>query len=183
MQTRKIGFWRRPGPLQTAPSCITMVQNWRRFLDESGATLVEMAVCSAALFMMLLGILQVSLLLYAYHFVSDAAREGSRYAIVRGSACSVNTPNQTTCNATSAQIQSYVRGLGYPFASNLSATVTWRQASASAPTTWASCTASTANAPGNEVQVVVAYAYPLNIPFWNSTTINLSGTSTMVISQ
>lgn len=83
-------------------------------LREEGATLVEMALCSSILLSLVFGIIGLSIALYAYDFVSDAAREGVRWAIVRGSQSCSNTPNLTNCNATAAQIQSYIQGLGYP---------------------------------------------------------------------
>jgi Flp pilus assembly protein TadG len=52
---------------------------------EEGATLVEAAVGLVVLLALFIAILQICLALYASHFVADAAREGSRYAIVRGS--------------------------------------------------------------------------------------------------
>jgi hypothetical protein len=55
-------------------------------------------------------------------------------------------------------------------------------------TTWTtSCTGATdlngnaCNAPGNAVKVVVNYAFPLSIPYWRITVLNVSSTSQMVI--
>jgi Flp pilus assembly protein TadG len=113
------------------------------------------------------GIFAFCTALYSYNFVSEAAREASRYAMVRGSSCS----GFTDCGVTSAQIQTYVRSLGYPGinTNNLTATATW----------------SAGNAPGNPVSVTVTYTYGLNIPFWpqSGSILNLSSTSQMVISQ
>ena len=61
-----------------------MQQLWQICRDDSGASLVEFTVSAAVLFMALFGIIQCSLGLYAYNYVSDAAREGTRYAMVRG---------------------------------------------------------------------------------------------------
>jgi Flp pilus assembly protein TadG len=145
----------------------------RRLQPEQGATLVEFALSCAVLFMTLFGIFELSIALYSYNFVADAAHEATRYALVRGSACT----GFTDCNIkTSTPIQTYVRGLGYPGINpnNLTAAATW-----SGPTT------SPINAPGNMVSVTVTYTYPLNIPFWpqSGSILHLSNTSQMTISQ
>jgi uncharacterized membrane protein len=49
-------------------------------------------------------------------------------------------------------------------------------------TSWTVC-GTRCNAPGNQVQVRVSYAFPLTIPFWRAVTLNLSSKSSMVISQ
>lgn len=160
------------------------VQRIRKISTEEGSSLVETAIASAVFFALLFGVIQIAFALYTYDFVSEAAREGARYAIVRGSTSCSNTPSLTNCNATPAQIQTYVRGLGFPgfTSSNLSVTATWCTASAP-PTTWSSCTSGTSKAPGNAVNVVVTYALPLSIPFWKNQTVNISSTSQMIIAQ
>jgi Flp pilus assembly protein TadG len=158
----------------------------RGLRGDEGATIVATALASTILAIMFIGIFDMSLALYNYHFVADAAREATRYAIVRGSASCTNSPNMTNCNATSAEIQTYVQNLGYPYASSLTVTATWLTAVSSgspATTTWTACTSGICNAPGNLVHVVVTEAFPLNIPFCTKTTINLSSTSQMAISQ
>jgi Flp pilus assembly protein TadG len=147
---------------------------------EEGATLIEVAVSFALMIALIVTIFQISLALYASHFVADAAREATRYAIVRGSSSCSNSPNLTNCNATAEQIKSWVRNLGYPGIDpqRLNATTTW-------PSGGVDCypSASPCNNPGSLVNVVVTYEFPLSIPFWKSATINLQSTSQMVISQ
>lgn len=148
--------------------------------SETGASLVEAAISFTLLISVMACVVQASLALYSYHIVADAAREASRYAIVRGSSSCNNTPNLTNCGATSSEIQTWVRSLGYPFVvpSRLTVTTTW-------PTTGSNCYPSTSpcNNPSNLVNVVVSYAFPLNVPMWSGGTINISSTSQMVISQ
>jgi Flp pilus assembly protein TadG len=148
---------------------------------EEGATLVEFALSTAILFVMLFGIIGCCLALYAFNFVSDAAREGTRWAVVRGGSCSA----LDHCGAASSDVQTYVQSLGYPgmTAGNLTATATWWSASAAAPTTWSACSGSGCNVPGNAVQVLVTYTYPFNVPYWKITTISISSKSQMVISN
>jgi Flp pilus assembly protein TadG len=144
----------------------------RRLKQEEGATLVEFGLSCAVLFMTLFGIFELSNALYAYNFVADAAHEATRYALVRGSACT----GLTDCNINSSTaLQTYVRGLGYPGIdpNNLTAAATWSGSN------------TPSNAPGNTVSVTVTYTYPLNIPFWpqSGTILHLSNTSQMTISQ
>jgi Flp pilus assembly protein TadG len=156
-------------------------------LREDGASIVEMAFSSVVLFGMLFGIIYMSFALYTYHYISDAAREGSRYAMVRGStSCANSSSLLSNCNATSGQIQTYVQYLGYPGIDALHkmvVTSTWYKASASQPTTWSLCSTGTCNAPGNIVKVQVTYSFPLGIPYVGSRTLSMTSTSQMVIAQ
>lgn len=163
-----------------------MIGKTRSPLSEDGASVVEMALASVVVMGMLIGVIYMSLGLYTFHYISDAAREGSRYAMVRGSASCTNTPGLTNCNALNTQIQTYVQNLGYPgidATNKMTVTTTWYTASASQPTTWSLCSTGTCNAPGNIVKVQVTYAFPLSIPFHTGKTLNLTSTSQMVIAQ
>jgi len=155
--------------------------------SDEGATLVEMALVSAILFAMLFGLFEMTLAFYTYHFVSEAAREGSRYAIVRGATSCTNTPNLTNCNASEPDIATYVKSLGYPgidAANRMDVTVNTLQGGSPGSMTWTSCGEGMAcNQPGDQVQVIVTYHFPLSIPFWKATTLNVSSTSTMAIAQ
>jgi Flp pilus assembly protein TadG len=162
---------------------VGLLGTWVR--RDDGSSLVEFALASMIFLALLIGAFQVSIGLYTYHYISDAAREGSRYAMVRGSTSCTNTPSLSNCNATADQIQTYVRGLGYPgiSASKLKLTTTWFKPDSNLPPTWSSSAGSGCNAPGNMVMVVATYAYPLKVPFIPKSTFNLSSTSKMVISQ
>ena len=131
---------------------------------EVGTSLVEFALALHILLAMVFGILAVGTAVYSYNFVADAAREGARYAMVRGSGCKV-----TGCPATNASIQSYVKGLGYPGINpgNLTVASTW------APN----------NSSGSVVTVTVTYNFPFSVPFVISSTLSMSSTSKMVMSQ
>jgi Flp pilus assembly protein TadG len=167
----------------------------QRVASEDGAVLVEMALACILLLTILFGLMEMSLGLYTYNAVSNAARQGSRWAIVRGSACNANTPNQCgtastasvgAAGATQSNIQNYVAGLGYLNMTASDVTVSWLKAATSgtpATTTWSACSTGTCNAPGNEVQVTVTYPFPLSIPLVPKSTLNLASTSTLVISQ
>jgi Flp pilus assembly protein TadG len=157
----------------------------RRTPGEEGSNLVEMAMALLVFLPLLLGAIEFSLVFYAYHDVTDAARVACRWAAVRGSTSCTNTPALTDCNATGSQIQSYVQGLGYPglVGANLTVTTSWLTATTTTPTSWSACSTGTCNAPGNEVQVKVSYSYPITIPYWKVTSISISSTAAMVIAQ
>lgn len=169
--------------------CAALRACLRCIAGEEGASLAETALSFLVLIPALIGCFQFSMVFNAYQDVSDAAREASRWASVRGSACSANTPNQTDCNATYDQINSYVQGLAYPGlnSNGLTAATTWYSANSQAatplnPMSWTACVGQ-CNTPGNEVQVQVTYPFPLTIAYWQVTTVHLSSTSTMMISQ
>src|SRR5260370_13600340 len=82
-------------------------------MDDAGSALVEMALSSTILFAMFFGVFQISMASYSLHYVSDAAREGSRFAIVRGSTSCKNTPGLAACNASSDTIATYLKSLPY----------------------------------------------------------------------
>lgn len=152
--------------------------------DDSGAALVELAISAAVIFSMMIGIFEICLALYAYHFTADAAREATRWAMVRGSQCSTYSAGLGSCNAQGTDITTFVKNLGYPglSASNFTVTSTWYSHTDPPNPTWTAC-GSTCNDPGNMVQVVVTYNFPLHIPFWQNGTLAVGSTSQMVISQ
>lgn len=166
---------------------------------EGGSAIVEMALSVSILVLLLVGISRLSIGLYAMDFLSQAAREGARWKIVRGNTCSTNTPGLDHCGATQTDIQNYVQALGLPFASGVTVTRSYliRQItldSSGAPTaSWVStcsgtssvlCNSATADdTPGNQVTVTVSYTFPLWIPFVSGTNLPMSANSSMVIVQ
>lgn len=159
----------------------------RPLRGENGGTLVETALSIALLLTLLIGIIEACLMVYTYHFISNAAREGTRYAIVRGSTWSQSPWNATGtcpaytdsgCIASSQNIQDYVKSLVFPGISAGSLTVT---------PNWYNAPGGTANAAfnaaGDVVQVQVQYNFPVAIPFIPKSALTMSSTSQMVISQ
>lgn len=169
--------------------------------NEEGSQLVEMALTCGILMALLIGLLQITLAVYSYHYVSEAAREATRWAIVRGSACT----GFTHCNAANSDIQTYAQSLGYPgiTAAHLTTHTWWYTATYDTtvtPNTIAGAGGLTqcgtedtpsagCNQPGNQVKVQVSYTYSMgafNLLFGKiipSRTINITSTSAMVISQ
>lgn len=156
-----------------------MTRAFHLFCREDGATMVEFALTVMVTLTILFGVMATCMGLYTFNVVSEAAREGSRYAIVRGSSsCGDATPD---CNATAASIQTYVQSLGFPGIdpANMQVFTVWSPTFAGQ-----TCTPSaTCNNPGNQVQVTVKYTFPFTVPFIPSQTLTLWNTSQMVISQ
>jgi len=149
--------------------------------SECGSALVEFALSATILLTLVFGVMAMCMALYTYHFVSEAAREGTRYAMVRGSSCAAYSSGLTTsCGATADQIQTYVQTLNFPgmIPSNMIVATKW-------PTTGSTCTPSTipCNNPGNLVQVSVTYTFPLSIPFMSASALTMTSTSQMVIAD
>ena len=144
---------------------------------EEGATVMEMALSMIVLLTILFGLIEMCLALYTYHYVSDAAREGTRYAIVHGATCTVSG---VSCTVTASQIQTYVQNLGYPGITTSAMTVTTTYSAYPAGGT---CVAAGCNGPGDLVTVTAQYKFPLNIPFVPSSALTMSSTSSMVIAQ
>jgi Flp pilus assembly protein TadG len=143
---------------------------------EQGATLVETALSIVILLAFIFGIMETGLALYTYHFIAEAAREGTRYAIVRGSTC---TGFASACPASSSDVQNYVTNLGFPGIdpSKMTVNPVWLAYTSGSP-----CSA-VCNSPGNLIKVTVTYNFPLSVPFVPAQTFTLSSTSAMIISQ
>ncbi len=142
--------------------------------------MVETAVVLTTLLAIMFGIVDFGRALYTYTFVAQLAREGARWAIVRGSKCSTLGDH---CNAQSTDVQTYLRGLneGATNASSITATLTFPSCPAGVP-------AGSQNAPGCLAKVTVTYPFQFIMPFMPKSgnqlaTINMSSTSQMVISQ
>lgn len=172
------------------PSLLARRLRMALVLGEQGGSLVEMALSCLVLIPILFGIIQLSIGLYCYHFAADAARDATRWAIVRGSTCNAifgsgycSPTSSGGTGATGADIAQYVKTLGYPYSASVTTVAKWCVNDGAIPATWTSCSTTQNNAPGNLVQVTVSYSYPLAIPFIKKNTINLSSVSSMTIVQ
>jgi len=124
--------------------------------DERGAALVELALAMPFLLLMLFGLMEFAVAFWVRHTVTHAAREGARFAIVRGS--------DNASPADDAAVATYVRSR-VPLES-VQVTTTW-------PTT---------KAPGAVVRVRVAYPYQPLTGFNVIGPVTIASTSEMVIS-
>lgn len=163
--------------------------------------LLEFGIVAILFFTIFFGIVDFARALYTFHFVGNAAREATRYAIVRGSSCT--GPAAFQCNATADEIQAYVQSItpsGINSANvniNTNSTFIWP---GTGPGTGAGnnggCNTANGqnNNPGCIVQVQVTYPFQFIFPLMPTTTctigtssvtgnICMSSKSQMVISQ
>ena len=146
-----------------------------------GALLVEMALCSVVLFAVLFGIMELGMVLYGYHSISAAAREGSRWAAVRGSISCLTPAKVANCNADAPAIESYVANLGYfGIHSSSAVAVLWCKPPTGG-TVDTTCAAT--NKPGNLVKVKVSYSTSFGLPMFSSKSITMTSTSNTLITQ
>jgi Flp pilus assembly protein TadG len=146
--------------------------NSRNALRERGSELVEFAFAVTILFTLIFGIMGFAQAAYTYHFVSSVAREATRYASVRGSAC---TLLPTDCPITDDEIVTYAKSLvpGGINASKLSVTPNHVNPGGSCKLP---------SSPGCAVSVTVQYPFAF-LPMLNLPAVTMTSTSQMVISQ
>lgn len=161
---------------------------------QRGSALLEFALVSIVVLTVLFVIVDFSRMAFAYHCVSEVAREATRYAAVRGSsnsggACPNGSPFVVTYNCIAGQddINSYVRSL-VPSSIYINSSATSTQAGYfNVGPTWLTNNAGCPGAqkqPGCAVQVTVSYVFGFDLPILkNYTTIPISSTSQMDISQ
>ena len=138
--------------------------------------MVETALMLSVLLVMMFGIVGFGHALYTYNFVSNAAREATRWASVRGQTC---TGLSGGCPASASDVQTYVSnvsGMGLDPA-KITATTTW----IAPPNNLAVCKTQPNN-PGCVVEVQVQYSYQFLLPLLPSG-FKMQSTSQMVISQ
>jgi Flp pilus assembly protein TadG len=140
--------------------------------DEEGSETIEFAICLSVLMTFVFALMELCLVYYSYDMISECAREGTRYAMVRGSTCTTSASG--SCAVTTAQITTYVNGLGFPNPGGGSMVVT-----SSFPVS----TPSPSNLPGNPVVVKITYSFPIRMPLIPKKAINLSAQSQMTIVQ
>jgi Flp pilus assembly protein TadG len=171
-------------------------QLWR---DEQGANLIEFALSILLLLLLVFAILDLSRAMYAYEFVSYAAQEGARYAMVRGSetsyaACATTAPPSFTlgfeCTAAPSDIQNFVQTLALPgiAQSNIAAATTWSgntpDCTSSGNAACSACTSpNNVKSKGCIVNVQVSYTFSFLGPFMPKAGISFSGASQKVIQQ
>lgn len=166
--------------------------------EERGSELVEFAITAWLLVLLLFGVYQWGYALYAYHFATYAAEQGSRYAEVHGHTwseyetenCSTSAPPSFTlkygCTASAADIQNYVQSLatGAIKQSNVTinetSTYLWPGTTPDCSSGCSTCT--TTNSQGCLVKVTVSYTFNF-LPFLKFTALTMSATSENVILQ
>jgi Flp pilus assembly protein TadG len=146
----------------------------RRARGEQGSAILETALSIMILLTFIFGVMETGFALYTYSFISFAAREGTRFAIVRGSTC---TGFASACPASQSDIQNYVTTLGFSGITASDVAVNYAAYTGGSP-----CPP-TCNSPGNMVTVTVSYNFPFTVPFVPAKTFVMSSSSSMIISQ
>jgi Flp pilus assembly protein TadG len=125
-----------------------------------GQTFVEFAIAIPGLLLIAIGIANFALAISAYSFVCYGARDGTRFAAVRGAA----SPKPASADDVRNFVKSEASGLDL---SQLTVATTW----------------SPDNKQESRVAVQVQYTFQFLVPFVQLPQVNLRSTSQMVISQ
>ena len=145
------------------PRRSTEAESRRKGISKDGSAFVEFVFVAPVFLMLIFGIIEFSRVMLMYHHVSNAAREGSRYAIVNGSTSLVK-------NATAADVENYVRSISPVDPNNVLVNTEWENLNP------------VDHKPGTWVKVQVTYNFQFTLPIWFGSDIPLTSTSQMVIS-
>lgn len=129
--------------------------------NDLGVALLEFGMVMVVFFMFVFGVMDFGRAIYTYHFVSNAACEATRYAIVRGST--------STDPVTATDVAAYVKAITPLGVNPRDLTIS---------TTW-----SPNDSPGSSVRVQVSDNFRFMTPLFTRYQVNLSDASQMVISQ
>jgi Flp pilus assembly protein TadG len=140
---------------------------------ERGASLPETAIVMAVVLALLFAIIDFGRAMYTYASVAQLARQGARWAIVRGAQCT----QLDHCNAVQTDVQTHVQGqsMGVMDPNSISVNATWPPSGCP--------TGLSAKSPGCIVIVTVSYPFKFMLPFLPTLPYAMSSTSQMVISQ
>jgi Flp pilus assembly protein TadG len=161
---------------------------WQGAAGERGDEMIEFAIVAVVLFTCIFALINCSLLLYTYHFAAYAAREATRYAMVRGAtwgSASCTSTSTLACNATAANVVSYIQSIVPPGISSgtpLSVTTTWPGTELAGSVATCSTTKGN-NSPGCLVIVQVSYSFNYFLPFLPTSALTFKSTSEVVILQ
>lgn len=153
-----------------------------RFVNgEQGAVIMEFVLSVMLLLTLVFGVMEMAFVAYSFNLVSEAAREATRYAVVRGNdwGASCSSYSSSDCIASAANVTSYVENLGLPGINGNTLT--------NISTNWtkgpneSSCTATNCNGMGDQVTVTISYTFTPSIPFVLSKTVTMSSSSTMIV--
>lgn len=129
--------------------------------SDRGASIIEFGLVVLVFYTFVFGIMDFGRALYNYHFVSHAAREATRYAIVHGA--------DSIAPATAADIAQYVKNITPQGIDPSAVTVS---------TTW-----SPNNKPGSNVRVEVKDNFHFIMPLLLTAKLPMASSSQMVISN
>jgi Flp pilus assembly protein TadG len=168
---------RRPG--SAARLCAHLIRS------ECGNSILEFSIALSVLLICGFGIIECSMALYADHFVTNAAKEATRYAMVRGSSWSggaCSNYDSFSCSASSEDVTSFVTSIVPPGIdpTKLTVTTSWPGTDPSGN----NCdTQNGDNSPTCVVAVQVSYSFNFLLPFVPMNAFTLTGNSSEVIAE
>ncbi len=161
---------------QAGKRVVGRAATWRR---QRGNSLVEHALVITVLLAVMFGVVDCGRALYTYNFVSNSAREATRWASVRGFTCPLTLGSG--CEADQTSVQTYAQNV--PAGMGLDPTKIVATTSFVAPPNNSPACTQHNNNPGCIVKVKVEYDYSFFMPLMPSGQIKMTSTSEMTITQ
>jgi len=179
---------KNPGTIRQHAKALLLSGLKRLWRDQQGGYLVETAISFVLLCTLIFGVIEGAWAVYSYHFLANAAHDGTRYAIVRGGGWGTHCSGYgaSGCFVNPTDVQNYVASRNFPGVNITPGEVCVQFLGATPGSTPTSCTTSTSvanNRPGDIVQVTISYPFTFGIPGVPHYTANLTSTSQMTISQ
>jgi Flp pilus assembly protein TadG len=144
--------------------------------NQRGSTMVETVLVLMLALTVIFGIMEFGRAIFTYHAISNAARLGSRYAIVHGANCI-----PSGCTATQASVQTFVRNSTPGVTpSNMTVTPVWSGTDLNG----GACSSSAEN-PGCTVTVTVTYPFTYILKYFGfgGRAFTISSSSQMVVAN
>lgn len=179
---------RRFSPLSGLRARSRVPTRWGQLKSgEQGAAILEFALSIMILLTLVIGVMETAFAFYFYNVISEAAREGSRYAAVRGAEWGTGCDSSGysygsySCTASAADVTNYIENLGLPGISSSSLgpngiSVVW----AAGPNE-ASCHVAGCNGTGDQTTVTISYTFNVPMPFMPPKAVGMSSRSTMTV--
>jgi Flp pilus assembly protein TadG len=144
----------------------------RRRRSTRGQAMVEFALVAPMFFLLLFGIIEAGRFIFYYETLSNATREGARYAIVNGAntlGCPSGpaAPGSTPCDTPGNNVVTRVKQSAFGVLTSITVTPTWIND----------------NGRGSTVKVVASYTYRSLVPLVPLPPINVSAESSLVINN
>ncbi len=154
----------------------------RKNNGERGSAFIEFALVSVVFLSLLLGIIDVGRALFAYDFVSSAARRATRYAMVRGTSCSSDLAGCDGTNPKGAkldpEVKAYIKSFAYGINTDDSVLgITGQCVVGGNPAGQLPC------APGQQVWIQVSYDFSFITPLIPRRTWSMTSKSQRTVSQ
>jgi Flp pilus assembly protein TadG len=153
----------------------------RVLLESDGSELVEFALSASVLFLVIFGIMDGSRLVYAHHFVAEAAAAGVRYSTTHGNSWTAACPDASTpdCVASSANVVDYVKKTATVGVSTANITVVPNWTGTTPDGT--SCSDAAPNDPGCMITINVSYAFSFTLPFIPHSSMTLKSSASGIV--